>query len=109
MMFFLDVLIFFVLPILILILTRKRPVYQMVLWTAIVQAVAVAARIVMYPVAWCLSWGFSFSKAISFENLAAWYSGSGIQMLFLALASIVFTVLIVFCAVAIRKKKGVPQ
>ena len=97
-------LIFFVLPILILILTRKRPVSQMVLWTAIVQA----ARIVMYPVAWCLSWGFSFSKAISYENLSGWYSGSGIQMIYLALASIVFTALITLCAVAIRKKKGGP-
>lgn len=105
MIFFLNIFLFFLLPVLVLVLTRKRPVYQMVLWTAIVQIVAVGVRIVAYPVALCLSWGASFVEAISYENLSAWYSGSGIQLIYLAMASIVFTALSILCAVAIRKKK----
>ena len=105
-MFFPNAFLFFLLPILVLFLTRKRTVRQMVLWTALVQVVVLAARIVVYPVAWCLSWGFSLSEAMSYENLSAWYSGSGIQMIFLAIASIVFTALLLLCAAGIRKKKA---
>lgn len=105
-MFFLNVFLFFFLPILVLFLTWKRPVHQMILWTALVQVVVLVARLVAYPVAWCLSWGFPFSKAISYENLSTWYSGSGIQMIFLAIASIVFTALLLLCAAGIRKKKA---
>lgn len=75
---------------------------QMVLWTTIVQVVVVGVRIVVYPVALCLSWGYSFVKAI---NISSWYSGSGIQMIFLVLASIVFTVLIPLCAIASGRRK----
>ncbi len=105
-MLVLNVFLFFLLPILVLFLTRKRTVRQMVLWTALVQVVVLAARIVVYPVAWCLSWGFSLSEAMSYENLSAWYSGSGIQLIFLAIASIVFTALILLCAAGIRTKRA---
>lgn len=101
----LNVFLFFLLPILVLLLVRKRTVRQMVLCTAFVQVIVLIAKIVVCPVAWCLSWGFSLSEAISYENLSAWYSGSGIQMIFLATISIFFTMLIIFCAVAVRKKK----
>ena len=100
-----NMFLFFVLPLLILFLTRKKPIHQMVLWTSIVQAVALFIKIILYPIAWTLSWGISFSEAASFYNLSGWYSGSNVQMLYLAVASIVFTALAILCTAIYRQKK----
>lgn len=100
-----NIFLFFILPLLILFLTRKKPIRQMILWTASVQAVALFIKIVLSPIAWHLSWGTSFSEAVSFSTLSSWYSGSGVQMLHFAVASIVFTALAILCAAIYRQKK----
>lgn len=100
-----NIFLFFILPLLILFLTRKKPIRQMILWTASVQAVALFIKIVLSPIAWRLSWGTSFSEAVSFSTLSSWYSGSGVQMLHFAVASIVFTALAILCTAIYRQKK----
>lgn len=100
-----NLFLFFFLPLVVLFLTKKRPIHQMILWTTIVQAIALFARIILYPIAWTLSWGIPFSDAISRSNFSNWYSGSGMQLLYLTGISIVFTALAILCTALYRRKK----
>lgn len=56
-MLFWNIFVFFLLPLLVLFLTRKLSVRGMILWTAGVQVVALLLRMVVYPVRLSLSWG----------------------------------------------------
>lgn len=58
-MLFWNIFVFFLLPLLVLFLTRKLSVRGMILWTAGVQVVALLLRMVVYPVRLSLSWGMS--------------------------------------------------
>lgn len=104
MILLINLFLFFLLPFLVLFLTRKRPIPQMVLWTALVQVIVLFARTVVYPIVLPLSWGIPFSEAASLANLSNWYSGSGIQLLYLAVASILVTVIAILCTAIYRKK-----
>ena len=55
-MLFWNIFVFFLLPLLVLFLTRKLSVRGMILWTAGVQVVALLLRMVVYPVRLSLSW-----------------------------------------------------
>ena len=48
-MLFWNIFVFFLLPLLVLFLTRKLSVCGMILWTAGVQVVALLLRMVVYP------------------------------------------------------------
>lgn len=100
-----NLFLFFLLPPLILFLTRRQPIHQMILWTTVVQAIVLFVRIILYPIAWTLSWGIPFSDAISRSNFSNWYSGSGMQLLYLTGISIVFTALAILCTALYRRKK----
>lgn len=89
-MLFWNIFVFFLLPLLVLFLTRKLSVRGMILWTAGVQVVALLLRMVVYPVRLSLSWGMSLLESLSYSNLSAWYSGSGVQLIYLAVISLVF-------------------
>ena len=106
-MLFWNIFVFFLLPLLVLFLTRKRSVCGMVLWTAGVQVVALLLRMVVYPVRLSVSWGMSVLESLSYSNLSAWYSGSGVQMIYLAVISLVFTAIVIACAVGVRKKRSI--
>ena len=106
-MLFWNIFVFFLLPLLVLFLTRKLSVCGMVLWTAGVQVVALLLRMVVYPVRLSLSWGMSLLESLSYSNLSAWYSGSGVQMIYLAVISLVFTAIVIACAVGVRKKRSI--
>ena len=58
-MLFWNIFVFFLLPLLVLFLSRKLSVRGMILWTAGVQVVALLLRMVVYPVRLSLSWGMS--------------------------------------------------
>lgn len=104
-MLFWNIFVFFLLPLLVLFLTRKLSVRGMILWTAGVQVVALLLRMVVYPVRLSLSWGMSLLESLSYSNLSAWYSGSGVQLIYLAVISLVFTAIVIACAAGVRKKK----
>ena len=71
-MLFWNIFVFFLLPLLVLFLTRKLSVRGMILWTAGVQVVALLLRMVVYPVRLSLSWGMSLLESLSNSNLSAW-------------------------------------
>ena len=106
-MLFWNIFVFFLLPLLLLFLTRKLSVRGMILWTAGVQVVALLLRMVVYPVWLSVSWGMSLLESLSYSNLSAWYSGSGVQMIYLAVISLVFTAIVIACAVGVRKKRSI--
>ena len=106
-MLFWNIFVFFLLPLLVLFLTRKLSVRGMVLWTAGVQVVALLLRMVVYPVRLSLSWGMSLLESLSYSNFSAWYSGSGVQIIYLAVISLVFTAIVIACAVGVRKKRSI--
>lgn len=106
-MLFWNIFVFFLLPLLVLFLTRKLSVRGMILWTAGVQVVALLLRMVVYPVRLSLSWGMSLLGSLSYSNLSAWYSGSGVQLIYLAVISLVFTAIVIACAAGVRKKKSI--
>ena len=62
-MLFWNIFVFFLLPLLVLFLTRKLSVRGMILWTAGVQVVALLLRMVVYPVRLSLSWGMSLLES----------------------------------------------
>ena len=62
-MLFWNIFVFFLLPLLVLFLTRKLSVRGMILWTAGVQVVALLLRMVVYPVRLSLSWGMSLLRS----------------------------------------------
>ena len=96
-MLFWNIFVFFLLPLLVLFLTRKLSVRGMILWTAGVQVVALLLRMVVYPV----------RLSLSYSNLSAWYSGSGVQLIYLAVISLVFTAIVIACAAGVRKKRSI--
>lgn len=104
-MLFLNVFVFFLLPILVLFLTRRFSPRTMIFWTAGVQVVALLLRMIAYPVWLSISWGMSLLEALSYRNLSAWYSGSGIQLVYLAMISLAFTVIILACTVVVHNKR----
>lgn len=106
-MLFWNIFVFFLLPLLVLFLTHKLSVRGMILWTAGVQVVALLLRMVVYPVWLSVSWGMSLLESLSYSNLSAWYSGSGVQMIYLAVISLVFTAIVIACAVGVRKKRRI--
>ena len=106
-MLFWNIFVFFLLPLLVLFLSRKLSVRGMILWTAGVQVVALLLRMVVYPVRLSVSWGMSLLESLSYSNLSAWYSGSGVQMIYLAVISLVFTAIVIACAVGVRKKRSI--
>ena len=106
-MLFWNIFVFFLLPLLVLFLSRKLSVRGMILWTAGVQVVALLLRMVVYPVWLSVSWGMSLLESLSYSNLSAWYSGSGVQLIYLAVISLVFTAIVIACAVGIRKKRSI--
>ena len=105
-MLFWNIFVFFLLPLLVLFLTRKLSVRGMILWTAGVQVVALLL-LVVYPVRLSLSWGMSLLESLSYSNLSAWYSGSGVQLIYLAVISLVFTAIVIACAAGVRKKRRI--
>ena len=105
-MLFWNIFVFFLLPLLVLFLTRKLSVRGMILWTAGVQVVALLLRMVVYPVRLSLSWGMSLLESLSYSNLSAWYSGSGVQLIYLAVISLVFTAIVIACAAESERKEG---
>ena len=106
-MLFWNIFVFFLLPLLVLFLTRKLSVRGMILWTAGVQVVALLIRMVVYPVRLSLSWGMSLLESLSYSNLSAWYSGSGVQLIYLAVISLVVTAIVIACAAGVRKKRSI--
>ena len=94
-MLFWNIFVFFLLPLLVLFLTRKLSVRGMILWTAGVQVVALLLRMVVYPVRLSLSWGMSLLESLSYSNLSAWYSGSGVQLIYLAVSGKLFGMFLV--------------
>ena len=104
-MLFWNIFVFFLLPLLVLFLTRKLSVRGMILWTAGVQVVALLLRMVVYPVRLSLSWGMSLLESLSYSNLSAWYSGSGVQLIYLAVISLVFTAIVIACAAGSERKE----
>ena len=106
-MLFWNIFVFFLLPLLVLFLTRKLSVRGMILWTAGVQVVALLLRMVVYPVRLSLSWGMSLLESLSYSNLSAWYSGSGVQLSYLAVNTSEITAIVIACAAGVRKKRRI--
>lgn len=53
------------------------------------------------------AWEMFLLESLSYSNLSAWYSGSGVQLIYLAVISLVFTAIVIACAAGVRKKKSI--